>query len=336
MYKKKALIKGQNNTNSNIMNKEYKKRKNKTSLNLLKTLEKLSRIRGYCYARNSALVSFLYITERQIQKYLAQFREEGLIECFTVLVKGNWVRHIYLTELGKRTLKEHQKSSPPCAQKRENDENPIGKSSPQSEKSSPPVTNRYIYINNKQHVRARGIDKKLEAKKSAAKQRVVSSSTQRSSILPKIAQHFTILDQINIKESLKSYLSTKYTLPQIEKAIACYHACTTHIHNPYGFIVKAIEENWIPTGNDSQRLEIEEKAISTKCQCFKEKALQWLDIYKNRLPSSVNVGVYDNYVSISFNKPNGGRASMPLGYLEEGFPSIFETTLKNLCLSKTK
>jgi hypothetical protein len=309
------------------MKKEYKKRKNKTSLNLLKILEKLSRIRGYCFARNSALVNFLYITERQIQKYLAQFREEGLIECFTVLEKGNWVRNIYLTELGKRTLKEHQKSSPPPAQNLKNDQIPIEKKSPRREKSSPPVTNRYIYINNKQHARARDMQKNVSSK------HVVLSSNKK--LQNNHMQWYKELDRFNIKDSLKIYLSTKYTIPQLQNAISCLEASTTTIHNPYGFLVKALEESWQPTKNANQRLEIEEKEISTKCQWTRSEAQNILFKYETKLPDHANIGIYETYVSISFIQPTGGKANCPIGYMEPNFPSIFEKFLDRLCTLPT-
>lgn len=327
MTKKKALIKGQNSIKSFNMKKEYKKRRNKTSLNFLKILEKLSRIRGYCFARNSALVNILHISERQIQKYLANFRKEGLIECFTVLEKGNWVRHIYITEKGKSSLKETQKSSPPPAQKRENATNPIGKSSPRREKSSPPVTNRYIYINNKQHARARDMEKNVSSK------HVVLSSNKKSK--NNNMQWYKELDQFKIKDTLKIYLSTKYTIPQLQNAISCLYSSTTPIHNPYGFIVKAIEESWQPTKNANQRLEIEQKAISTKCQWSREEAENIFSLYKFRLPSHANIGFYENYVSISFIEPNRGKANCPIGYMEPNFSSIFKNFLDKLCTLPT-
>lgn len=164
---------------------------------------------------------------------------------------------------------------------------------------------------------------KEEQTKEEPKIRTTTAAPKKSATRVVVSSH---LKKFDLTPKLAVELS-QYPEEKLVKAIKCYERNGEPVHNVYGFLKKAIEQNWEPKLSDKEVLAIQERKELEKRELIRKRAElcgQFCVEVKDFVPDGKGITAADNCVTI-----RNGTGYLPIGYLEPDFFGILARQVKN-------
>ena len=136
----------------------------------------------------------------------------------------------------------------------------------------------------------------------------------------------SLLKEFDLTPKLAAELS-QYPEDKLIKAIKCIERNGEPVHNVYGFLKTAIEQNWEPKLSDKEAQAIEERKGVERRELVRKRAElcgQFCLAMKEHVPEGKSITAADNCITIQ-----SGKGYLPIGYLEPDFFGILGRQMKS-------
>jgi hypothetical protein len=153
--------------------------------------------------------------------------------------------------------------------------------------------------------------------------RTTTASPKKSAARVVVSSH---LKEFDLTPKLALELS-QYPEEKLVKAIKCIERNGEPVHNVYGFLKRAIEQNWEPKLSDKEAQAIQERKDLEKRELIRRRAElcgQFCVEVQQHVPEGKGITAADNCVTI-----RNGTGYLPIGYLEPDFFGILARQVKS-------
>ena len=164
---------------------------------------------------------------------------------------------------------------------------------------------------------------KEEQTKEEPKIRTTTASPKKSAARVVVSSH---LKEFDLTPKLAVELS-QYPEDKLIKAIKCIKRNGEPVHNVYGFLKRAIEQNWEPKLSDKEAQKIQDRKEVEKRELVRKRAElcgQFCLEMREHIPEGKSITAADNCITIQ-----SGKGYLPIGYLEPDFFGILARQVKN-------